>query len=93
MFNDDINPVWAFAVFVVLFMAFVSLVGMTDEATAARVLVNEGMTSVQFTGYDFGACGHDDWYATGFRGVRNGHAVTGTVCSGLILKGSTVRYH
>lgn len=67
--------------------------GVTDEATAARILESEGITDVRFTGYDAFACSEGDWYHTGFEGIRNGKPVSGVVCSGLLLKASTVRYH
>jgi hypothetical protein len=67
--------------------------GVTDEGTAARILDAEGVTQIEYTGYDWAACGMDGWYRTGFTGLRNGKPVRGVVCSGLLFKASTVRYH
>lgn len=68
-------------------------VSCTDESTATRVLEFEGVTEIQFTGYDWFACSKDDTFHTGFNGVKNGKKISGVVCSGLLFKGSTVRYH
>lgn len=80
------------AIFVVMVIV-AALAGVTDEKTAARILESEGVSSVRWTGYDFFACSEGDWYHTGFAGVKNGKQVTGVVCSGLVMKASTVRYH
>lgn len=64
----------------------------TNRNDAEKALRAEGYTNIQITGYDFFACGKDDFYHTGFKAInREGKTVEGTVCSG-ILKKSTVRY-
>jgi len=74
-----------------LLLLAVVLGGCTDAPNTARLLEAEGMQNVQITGYQFFGCGQEDWYHTGFRGIKNGKAVEGVVCSG-ILKGHTIRY-
>lgn len=64
----------------------------TDELTATRILVNEGYTNIKFTGYNWLACGQDDFYSTGFIATKNNHQIVGTVCSGLLYKNATIRY-
>lgn len=77
-----------------LFIAItlVALVGCTNEPDALRALEAEGFTDVQWTGYDFFACSKDDFYATGFSAVRDGKRHRGTVCAGILFKGSTIRW-
>lgn len=71
---------------------FLLLTACTNHTEAFRVLDQDGVTDVQITGYSWFACGHGDWYHTGFEGKRNGKPIHGTVCSGLFFKNSTVRY-
>lgn len=68
------------------------LTACTSENEATRVLQMEGVTDIQFTGYSWFTCSKDDFFHTGFTGMRNGKPVEGVVCSGLWLRGSTVRY-
>jgi hypothetical protein len=68
------------------------LTACTDKREAIRVLEMEDVTNVEFTGYDWLACGQGEIYHTGFIGKRNGKHVMGTVCSSLFFKKSTVRY-
>lgn len=65
---------------------------VTDEPTALRILTDDGVAGVVFTGYEAWTCGDGDWYHTGFRGTKNGRPVSGVVCGG-INKANTVRYH
>jgi hypothetical protein len=68
-------------------------VGCSDPVKAKQVLEEQGYVNVQTTGCKFLACGTDDWYSTGFTAtIPNGSTVSGTVCTGLIFKGSTVRF-
>lgn len=64
----------------------------TDEPTATRILANDGYTNIKFTGYNWLACGQDDFYSTGFIATKNNHQIIGTVCSGLLLKSATIRF-
>jgi hypothetical protein len=69
----------------------VSLIGLSDEEGAKRVLDNEGYTNVQMTGTNSFSCGGGDLYRTGFKATNlNKKSVEGTVCSG-IFKGNTIR--
>lgn len=64
----------------------------TDEATAERVLSQQGYTDIRFTGYEAWACAEDDDYSTGFIGKNMaGNIVAGVVCSSYWGKYSTVR--
>ena len=77
----------------ILIILMISLfIGCTNQKEARRVLEMEGLTDIQFTGYSWFTCSKDDFYHTGFSGIRNSKRVEGTVCSGLWLRGSTVRY-
>lgn len=69
------------------------MVGCTDADNATRVLENAGFTDIQITGYKFFSCSEDDFQHTGFRAIGPaGKPVDGTVCSGILLKNSTIRY-
>ena len=66
---------------------------MTSPEDANKALRALGFTDVQYTGYSFFSCGKGDWYHTGFTARNvNGELVSGTVCSGLLFKQSTVRF-
>ena len=65
----------------------------SNSNDAVRVLQENGYKNIQTTGYKFFACGRDDFYSTGFVAPSvNGTEVNGTVCSGLLFKGSTIRF-
>lgn len=69
-------------------------VGITNPKDAYNALDNMGYKNIEMTGYNFFACSKDDWYHTGFKAInQNGKIVTGTVCSGLLFKNSTVRFN
>ena len=65
----------------------------TSATDANKALEAEGYTDITFTGYDWFTCSKDDTYHTGFTAKnREGKTVTGTVCSGMLFKGATIRY-
>ena len=67
--------------------------GCTNQSDARNALDNSGYTNVKITGYNFFACSKDDFYHTGFTAKNvNGKTVSGTVCSGILFKNSTVRF-
>ncbi|ANT40444.1 hypothetical protein KMI12_121 [Klebsiella phage KMI12] len=69
------------------------MIGCTDADNATRVLENAGFTEVDITGYKFFSCSEDDFQHTGFKAVGpTGKTVKGTVCSGIFLKNSTIRF-
>ncbi|UNY41085.1 lipoprotein [Klebsiella phage KP185] len=69
------------------------MIGCTDADNATRVLDNAGFTDIKITGYKFFSCSEDDFQHTGFTAIGpTGKPVNGTVCSGLFLKNSTIRY-
>jgi len=69
------------------------LSGCTDASKATSVLTAQGYKEIQITGYNFFACSDDDFYHTGFSAKSpNGSSVNGTVCSGILFKGATVRF-
>ena len=76
----------------VLMFAALLLAGCTQPDDAHRILKGMGFTQIAIGGYDFFACGQDDFFSTEFT-ARNaqGQFVSGTVCSGW-FKGSTVRF-
>jgi len=77
---------------ITLFAAFL-LTGCTDPTKAIEVLEAQGFKNIQITGYNFFSCGKDDTYHTGFTATSQaGTSVSGTVCAGLLFKGSTVRF-
>ncbi len=68
------------------------LSGCTDNTNAERILINDGYTDIQFTGFKMFSCSEDDFQKTGFTAKKNGKIVNGAVCSGLLFKNSTIRY-
>lgn len=77
---------------ILVLIALLTLTACTDEATATRILQHEGYTNIQMTGYNFFACGKEDFYRTGFTAMKNGYRIDGAVCSGLFFKNATIRY-
>lgn len=76
-----------------LITAIAVLAACTDPTTATRVLLDQGYTNVQMTGYNFMACSRDDTYHSGFTAKSPaGHQVSGTVCAGVLFKNSTIRF-
>lgn len=70
---------------------FVAPVACTTPDRATDVLVAQGYTEVQITGYAYFDCGKGDLFATAFEAkAPSGQRIEGAVCSGL-LKGNTVR--
>ena len=76
----------------VLLASAIMFSGCTDKVEAKRVLKQQGYTNIDFTGYSWMGCSKDDAYHTGFIAVLNGRRIEGTVCSGLLFKGSTIRF-
>lgn len=66
--------------------------GCTDRENAERILKNDGFSNITFTGYNFFACGNDDFQSTGFIAKKGDNNIEGTVCSGLLFKNSTIRF-
>ena len=64
----------------------------TEPEKAKIILESQGYTNIKFTGYDLFACGKDDFYHTGFTATINNNQVSGTICSGLFFKNSTIRF-
>lgn len=70
-----------------------TLSACADSSNAARVLIQAGYTDVKITGYTPFTCGKDDKMSTGFTAKGpTGVPVTGTVCSGWLIKNSTIRF-
>ena len=65
----------------------------TSEKDANRALNAAGYTEIQVGGYDFWACGEDDFFHTKFTAKNPaGKNMKGTVCSGLFFKNATIRF-
>lgn len=93
MTRGDRGSVILLAAMVLAFAAVVLLVGCTDRPGATSTLRAQGYTDVEITGWRPFTCSEDDWYRTGFVARSpSGGFVSGTVCRGLIMKGSTLRF-
>lgn len=69
------------------------LCSCSNTKDANKALTAMGFTNIKITGYSFWSCSEDDFYHTGFIAKNaQGFTVTGTVCSGLFFKNSTVRF-
>ena len=78
---------------ILLFAIVVLLAGCTKPDESIRLLTSQGMSDVKITGYNFFGCSQDDVYSTGFAAKgQDGSNISGTVCSGFIFKGATIRY-
>lgn len=76
----------------VLVLILLACCGCTRGDEAERVLMNQGYSSIEITGYRFLGCSDNDMFRTGFKAKSpTGSAVEGVVCSG-IFKGATVRF-
>lgn len=65
----------------------------TNDEKAYDILVNEGYTDIEMTGYDLFGCSDQDTYSSGFKATNaHGNKVTGVVC-GAFIKGYTIRLH
>ena len=57
---------------------------LINETGATRYLTERGYKDISIIGYDFFGCGRGDIIHTGFKAVKNGKVIRGTVCEGLI---------
>jgi len=70
-----------------------SATACTSETDARKALTGAGFSEITMTGYNIWSCSESDFFHTGFRAKNvNGLPVEGTVCSGLLFKGSTIRF-
>lgn len=78
---------------ILLAIVIITLTSCTNSSDAFKALDGMGFTNIEVTGYQPFACSQDDFYHTGFKATNpNGKIVTGTVCSGIFFKNSTVRF-
>ncbi len=81
------------ALLIVMAAAFLFILsGCTKPEATKRILEREGYQEISITGYRWFSCSDDDFWQTGFVAKKNGQIVRGTVCAGLLFKGSTVRF-
>lgn len=65
----------------------------TNSNDATLALSGAGYTDIKTGGYDWFACGEDDFYHTKFTATNPaGDRVNGVVCSGLLFKSATIRF-
>lgn len=77
----------------IVLAAVIMISGCTDADNAHRILENNGYSNIQITGYNLFGCSEDDFQHTGFTATGpTGKTVSGTVCSGILFKNSTVRF-
>lgn len=64
--------------------------GCTDNENAEKFLKKDGYINITLTGYNFFECdsGMD---STGFIAQKNGKVVEGTICTGMLLRNSTIK--
>jgi hypothetical protein len=64
----------------------------TTPERSRNTLEAQGFTDIQVGGYQWGACGRDDYYSTKFTAANpQGRRVSGVVCCGN-YKGCTIRF-
>lgn len=73
-------------------LAVVALAGCSQPEHAVKTLEAQGYTDVRTDGFAWFACSEDDTWQTKFYAKSsNGTPISGAVCTGLFLKGSTIR--
>ena len=76
-----------------LFAALATLAACSNSKDARHALESAGYTDIQTTGWSPFSCSEDDTFSTGFIAKNPaGKTVEGTVCSGLFIKGATIRF-
>jgi hypothetical protein len=82
------------AVVVLVLGAFIAMaVGCTDSKGTVKALESQGFTEIKAEGWAGPFVCGDDWNATRFTAKNpNGTTVTGTACSGLLFKNTTIRW-
>lgn len=83
------NKFW---LLVIILFIIAKLIWGNNPERANKTLKIEQISEVKFTGLKFLNCGINSFYSTGFKGIKNGVPVEGSVCEGLIIKGSLIRY-
>ena len=74
-----------------LLLVLVGTTACTHQATAIRILKDQGYKNIVLTGWRPFSC-QEDSFATGFEATNpNGKFVTGVVCEGW-LKAATLRF-
>jgi hypothetical protein len=82
----------AMAVAILAIALVLFIIPWTDPVGASSTLYHQGYKNVHITGYRWFAGSESDHYHTGFEATSpSGDQVTGTVTSGLWMKGNTVR--
>ncbi|TGJ99820.1 hypothetical protein EHO57_13735 [Leptospira langatensis] len=78
---------------VIVIVAILSIGYVDPENEKSRQLLEmEGFSQIQITGFRFLGCAEEDDLAIGFKAIKNGFTVTGTICSSFFGKGHTIRY-
>ena len=78
---------------VLLILMIIFMTGCTNSGDATKALTALSFADIKMTGYHWFACAEDDFYHTGFTAKNpQGRIVSGTVCSGILFKNSTVRF-
>lgn len=68
------------------------LTACTDPNDITKLSKVEGWSQAVPKGYGWFSCSDDDVYKTKFTAIKNGQAISGTICRGW-LKGATIRYN
>ena len=80
-------------IYIILALSIFILNGCTNSKDTNHALTSAGYTNIKTNGYAWFACAKDDFYRTKFTATNvRGKVVTGTVCSGLFFKNSTIRF-
>jgi len=75
----------------ILLILLLSLMSCVNADRMYEVIEQDGVESVEITGYAWTGCGEDDSIKQKFIGIKNNKPVSGVICGG-ILKAYTVRY-
>ena len=81
--------VWCYVAVMILIL----FTACTSQKDANNALTSAGYTNIKTNGYGWFSCSNDDFYRTKFIATNvRGKIVTGTVCSGLFFKNSTISF-
>jgi hypothetical protein len=81
------------AIVVVVFLVNIIPAGCTRPDKTIQILEQQGYKDIKITGWRPFMAGKDESISTGFEATApNGQRVTGAVTSGVLFKGSTIRF-
>jgi len=85
-------------IIIVILLSFIPTIFWINTNTnfprALHILRENGYRYIEYTGYKWFKCAHEDWSHTGFiaTNIITHKRISGTICCGLIFKNCTIRF-